>query len=703
MTTSRFIHVSTGEFAWLPVISADGRYLATAGYKPTYLLDSSLTGSDAPLLIDLYTGKATVIVPKQGNLPNNAMTQIGGIDRDGSTILFRGWTEQDYKPGAKSAGFYLEETNGSGYAPAASYADGTPRLTVSGAALAQDGIHLVAKGTQWSASGADLGEGLFQVDLRTGALTALKPALPGPVGQSWLTGEMSVSADGGKIALGTSGVDYSTMKSVSTLQVYDVVSGSTQRVDTSTGGLASDAAGVAGFSISGNGRYVAFVSAASNLVEGVAATPFPTPQVYVKDLLTGAIRVASTDSAGRSTPGAMMELITQGISDDGRYVLFTSSSNYGYTELDNLPPVPSWASSRSHVFVKDMQTGAVALVNSTPDTMVLQAHGAGISGDGQVIVFQGVHWPDASTPKNLFETYAMPLPAFTPVVADDVLKSGAAASTLAAGLGNDTYYVSHTNDIVVEYANAGADTVRASVSYTLPANVENLVLEGFGAIQGTGNELDNILTGSSLDNVLSGGAGKDLLIGGGGSDVLDGGEGQDTARFAGQMADYTITGGAGLQVQAHLSGATSRLNSIEALQFDDALVRFDSSGIGGQAFRLYQAAFDRKPDLAGLGYWIAQMEQGMNLQQVSTQFIASKEFRDMFGAAPSNETFVNLLYQHVLHRAPDAAGAAWWVDVLDRHATTTFDALVQFSESPENKAALVGVMSNGIAYQPWHA
>jgi Ca2+-binding RTX toxin-like protein len=702
MTISRFTHVSTGEFAWLPVISADGRYLATAGYKPTYLLDSSLTGSDAPLLIDLNTGKATVIVPKQGNLPNNAMTQITGIDRDGSTILFRGWTEQDYKPGAKSAGFYLEETNGSGYAPAASYADGTPRLTVSSAALAQDGIHLVAKGTQWSASGADLGSGLFEVDLRTGALTTLNVSLPATGAQWSLIDMVGVSADGGKVVVGASGVDFAAVKSFSSLLAYDVASGTTQRVDTSTGGIASNASDPTNFSVSGNGRYVAFVSAATNLVEGMSS-PFPVQNVYVKDLLTGAIRAASTDSAGNFAAGASMELISQGISDDGRYVLFSSRSSYGYSELDSLPPVPSWASSRSHVFVKDMQTGAVALVNGTPDTMVLEAHGAGISGDGQVIVFQGVHWPDASTPKNLFETYAMPLPAFKPVVADDVLKSGAAASTLAAGLGNDTYYVSHLGDIVVEYANAGADTVRASVSYALPANVENLVLDGFGAIQGTGNELDNILTGSSVDNVLSGGAGKDLLIGGGGSDVLDGGEGQDTARFAGKLADYTITGGAGLQVKAHLSGATSQLKSIEALQFDDALVRFDSSGIGGEAFRLYQAAFDRKPDLAGLGYWIAQMEQGMNLQQVSAQFIASKEFRDMFGAAPSNETFVNLLYQHVLHRAPDAAGAAWWVDVLDRHATTQVDALVQFSESPENKAALVGVMNDGIAYQPWHA
>jgi Ca2+-binding RTX toxin-like protein len=685
----------------VPVISGDGRYLATASYHPTYLLDKSVLGADVPLLIDLTSGRAIPIVGAPGGLPADAVNNITGIDGDGSTILFRSFMVQDIRVGYKAQGYYLAETNGSAFSPALPFADGTPRVSASDAVLAQDGFHVVAKGIQWSASGANLGDGVFEINLRTGVLTPINVALPGPAGQSYLSGVMSVSADGGKIAFGASGVDPGTMKPVSSLLVYDVASGATQRADTSTDGIAANGPGVSAMSISGNGRYVAFVSGATNLVDG-SPSAFPAPNVYVKDLLTGAIRAASTDSAGKFTSGGQMDLIAQGISDDGRYVLFTSSSSYGYTELDHLPALPSYASYRSHIFVKDMQTGAVALVNSTPDTAGLDAHGAGISGNGQAIVFQGIHWPDASTPKNLFETYALPMPAFTPVVADDVLRSGAAAATLAAGLGNDTYYVSHARDIVIEYAGAGTDTIHASLSYTLPANVENLVLEGYAAVSGAGNELDNVLTGSGIDNVLTGGAGNDTLIGGGGSDVLDGGDGQDMVRFAGKLADYTIVGGAALQVQSHLDHGASSLRSIEALQFDDAQVRFDSDGIGGQAFRLYQAAFDRKPDVAGLGYWIAQMEHGATLQQVATQFIASDEFKAMFGAAPSNETFVNLLYQHVLHRAPDAAGAAWWVDVLDRHATTSFDALVQFSESAENKAALVGVMSNGIAYQPWH-
>ena len=706
MALSSFTHISTGDYAWLPVISADGRYLATSGYRPTWLIDSSLAGSDAPLLIDLDSGKGVAIVPKQLTVPNSTVGMVSGIDKDGSTILFHGnWPPLPTLPaGSPDPGYYLEETNGSAIGPVASYATGQVRLTASNAVLAADGIHAVVNGAQWSAGGARLADGLFEVDLRNGAVTTLNVPLPGAAGQWWLNGTMSVSADGGKIVLNTNGIDPSTMKAASSLLVYDVASGSTQRVDTNTAGVAANDVVVSSVAISGNGRYVAFESSANNLVPGLS-TSLPTLNVYVKDLLTGAIRVASTDTDGHFAGSATMDLITQAISDDGRYVVFNSASNYGYTELDHLPPTPSYVTSTDHIFVKDMQTGAVALVNSTPETIALDSHGAAISGNGQVIVFQGIHWPDANTPNNQFQTYALPLPAFTPSVADDVLKgSAAAASTLAAGLGNDTYYVNNFGDIVVEYANAGNDTVHATVSYTLPANVENLILDGSNGITGSGNELDNVLTGNPANNVLSGGDGNDLLIGGGGSDELYGGAGYDTARFAGKLADYTIKPGSHIQVQSQADHGINAMYSIEALQFDDALVlvRSDTDGVGGQAYRLYQAAFDRAPDLGGLGYWIAQMEQGATLQQVSTQFIASKEFKAMFGEAPSNASFVDLLYQHVLHRAADAAGAAYWVDLLDRHATANVDVLVQFSESPENKAALVGVMQGGIAYQPWH-
>ena len=102
---------------------------------------------------------------------------------------------------------------------------------------------------------------------------------------------------------------------------------------------------------------------------------------------------------------------------------------------------------------------------------------------------------------------------------NNVLTGNAAANTLTGGLGNDTYVIG-TGDTVVEALNAGTDTVQSSITYTLGANVENLTLSGFAAINGTGNALNNILAANLAANVLTGGAGEDLLTGLGGSDTF---------------------------------------------------------------------------------------------------------------------------------------------------------------------------------------
>ncbi len=79
---------------------------------------------------------------------------------------------------------------------------------------------------------------------------------------------------------------------------------------------------------------------------------------------------------------------------------------------------------------------------------------------------------------------------------NDILDGGAGADTLVGGLGNDTYIVDDAGDVVVEATGGGTDTVKASVaSYTLAANVENLIYTGSAAFTGTGNELDNAITG----------------------------------------------------------------------------------------------------------------------------------------------------------------------------------------------------------------
>ena len=120
------------------------------------------------------------------------------------------------------------------------------------------------------------------------------------------------------------------------------------------------------------------------------------------------------------------------------------------------------------------------------------------------------------------------------------LDGGAGADSMSGGGGNDTYIVDSEGDTVTELANGGIDSVYSSVSFSLGANVENLVLTGMSAINGNGNADANILIGNSADNRLMGGDGNDILVGGAGNDYLDGGNGNDIASFVGETNGFSI-------------------------------------------------------------------------------------------------------------------------------------------------------------------
>jgi Ca2+-binding RTX toxin-like protein len=96
--------------------------------------------------------------------------------------------------------------------------------------------------------------------------------------------------------------------------------------------------------------------------------------------------------------------------------------------------------------------------------------------------------------------------------------------------------------VVIELAGEGKDQVTSWVSFALPADVENLSLQG-SATQGLGNALANYLNGSEVDNWLIGGAGNDSLIGNDGNDSLVGGDGDDY--LSGGYGDDILRGGAG--------------------------------------------------------------------------------------------------------------------------------------------------------------
>lgn len=85
--------------------------------------------------------------------------------------------------------------------------------------------------------------------------------------------------------------------------------------------------------------------------------------------------------------------------------------------------------------------------------------------------------------------------------------------------------------------------------------------------------------------------------------------------------------------------------------------------LDGQISRLYQAYFLRAPDSTGFSYWRNERAAGLGLSSVSDAFSTSAEFQATYGSL-TDDQFIDLVYQNVLERPPDAAGRAYWLSVL---------------------------------------
>ena len=133
---------------------------------------------------------------------------------------------------------------------------------------------------------------------------------------------------------------------------------------------------------------------------------------------------------------------------------------------------------------------------------------------------------------------------------NDILNGGLGNDTMIGGAGDDDYVIGQGSDVLLEQLDGGIDFVNSSITHTLGANFEFLLLSGTRAINGTGNELDNTLTGNSAANMLRGREGNDTFFGGAGNDRLDGGVGDDT---------YHVTLGDGRDLIEDSAGTADQL------------------------------------------------------------------------------------------------------------------------------------------------
>jgi ELWxxDGT repeat protein len=150
---------------------------------------------------------------------------------------------------------------------------------------------------------------------------------------------------------------------------------------------------------------------------------------------------------------------------------------------------------------------------------------------------------------------------------------------------------------------------------------------------------------------------------------------------------------------------TQTLAGVTEIVFTNGTGVFDRTGTAEDVARLYGAALDRAPDVQGLEAWRSAIDSStLSLTAVANAFAASPEFIQDYGAL-SNADFVNRLYQNVLGRPADAAGAQGWTNALAA-GMSRGTALLGFAESQENEANTIstaGDPNNAEVYRLYEA
>ncbi|WUR14183.1 DUF4214 domain-containing protein [[Empedobacter] haloabium] len=309
-----------------------------------------------------------------------------------------------------------------------------------------------------------------------------------------------------------------------------------------------------------------------------------------------------------------------------------------------------------------------------------------LDGDNVIVTMSAQAWKSADGQANISLTYDPARMHYLGATAPGAgILGGEANSSTDAGYVS-TWIYGHTTDSpeVVSMTFKLLDT-RSNVSFNL---------DGFSI--GTQKQT---FRGGELLKFQHGGAGDDLLRGGLGNDATDGGAGYDTVRYAMSSSGIEITRSANGFTVTDGKGVYDDLLNVEVIAFTDRAIAYDPEGTAGDIFRLYQAAFDRTPDKPGLGYWIDKAEHGASLRSIAAGFMQSAEFKNMYGTGGPDSVFLEKLYQHALHRAPDEEGMLYWQHQLHRGATRV-DLLLSFADSPENHAQVIGSIRDGIDYVP---
>jgi Tol biopolymer transport system component len=358
-------------------ISADGRYVAFTSYASN--LVSGDTNNDGDICLrDTQTGTTTRISVDSNGIQGNTWSDSPSISADGRYVAFRSdssnlvsgdtngtWDifRHDIQTGITTR-ISLDSSgtqgNSRSYFPSIS-ADGRYVAFSSGAS------NLVSGDTDWYRD-------VFLHDIQTGTTTRISVDSSGIQGNGD-SDFPSISADGRYVAFESSA---SNLVSGDTNSMPDIFLHDTQTGITTR--LSVDSSGTQGNSyshypsISADGRYVAFSSGASNLVNGDSNG---ITDVFLRDTQTGITTCISVNSSG---PWWNTDSNFPSISADGRYVAFDSSAS-------NL--VSGDSNGSRDIFLRDTQTGTTTRisVDSSGTQGDSDSNYPSISADGRYVLF----------------------------------------------------------------------------------------------------------------------------------------------------------------------------------------------------------------------------------------------------------------------------------------------------------------------------
>lgn len=362
-------------------LSAGGRFVAFQS-QATNLVPGDTNGQPDIFVKDLASGVVTLASTAADGTQANRESYEPSLSGDGRFVVFHSLAT-NLVPGNTdgTVDLFVKDLATGAITRAATAADGTQgNAGGDSGALSADGRFVAFHSSASNLVPGDTNDrrDVFVKVLSTGAITRASTAADGTQGNSSSIYEPSLSADGRFVAFGSyaSNLVLGDTNGQSDIFVKDLTTGAITLASTAADGTKTNA-GSSRLSLSGDGHYVAFVSSASNLVAGDTNG---ADDIFVKNLTTGAITRASTAADGTQANHIHYIYLPFSLSADGRFVAFASDAS-------NL--VPGDTNGRSDIFVKDLTTGAITRASTAADGTQGNYNSLlpSLSADGRFVAF----------------------------------------------------------------------------------------------------------------------------------------------------------------------------------------------------------------------------------------------------------------------------------------------------------------------------